>query len=94
MMPEPQSSLVCPQTASLGAHRCDTECCGRSLGCARWEGRFAAAHSRWSQAPSHTLSRHLPFLSSLPTSRLPLPAQAKLHLGKLRAHHLLLLRSP
>lgn len=49
--------------------------------------------SRWSQAPSHTLAQRLPFLSSLPISHLPLPAQAKLHLGKLRAHHLLLLRS-
>lgn len=67
----------------------------RCLGCPCWEGRFATApRRRGSQAPSHTLIQHLPCLSSQPISHLPLPAQAKLHPGKLRAHCLLLLRSP
>lgn len=60
-----------------------------------WEGRFATASlSCWSQAPSHTLVQNPPFLSRQPISHFPLPAHANLHLGKLRAHHLLLLRSP
>jgi len=50
--------------------------------------------SRRSQAPSHSPAQHFPFLSSQPISHLPLPAQAKLQLGKPRAHHLPSLRSP